>query len=141
MLRSKNLILTFLITINCANTDESFDIIGTWGASIDSVMYREYSFTEKNLIVYDDYFGAQSFKYYLRKDTIHVFHQNNNKFRNFYVLNSSENKLKLIVEADKIINLKRIQTHIDFDKIVAGNEVEFNKYVSVFNSRTSEIDK
>ena len=128
-----------LILATSCSDNKPFDIIGTWGAKFNS-MYREYTFTEKNLIIYDEYFGAQMFDYNIQNDTITVFRNENRKEvrERYFILHGNRNRLRFRIEINLIVDLKKVQTQLDLTKIFDENKNEFDSYVSEFLSRSGE---
>ncbi len=129
-------------TIACWSQDKPIDIIGTWGGKIPgSDFYREYTFTRNELIIYDDFFGAQLLKYTCRNDTISTFRDGiiNALYESYYVLNFVKNKeLTLKLDERTIVKLKKIKTKRDVRKFFDGDEGEFNSYVTEFDKRSNE---
>jgi hypothetical protein len=134
------IILLFLV-IACGIQNKSTDILGTWGANIPGPdFYREYTFTDKELILYDDGFGAYLLGYTLKNDKIEIFRDgiNNAVYQSYYVLNIVKGEeLTLKIDEKTIVKLKKIKTKRNIRKIF-DDESEFTSYVEEFEKRSNE---
>jgi hypothetical protein len=134
--------LVLFLAAACYGQMKPDNIIGTWGGVISGPdFYREYTFTDKELIVYDDGFGAQRLDYVIVNDSIKTFRDGINKagYESYRVLSSVNGKELTLLYFDEktVIVLKKIKTKVDVRKIF-DDEKEFMLYIAEFERRSKE---
>lgn len=120
--------LSVIFLMCSSNLDQNQVLSGTWGGLVGD-FYREYTFAGGDIVIDDNFFGAKITAYHKKSNSLFL---DDNQI---ITITKYSNRSMEVKHDGYLIPLSKVDTHVDFGKLIKKDEEQFRKYVVEFNQR------